>query len=291
MNITLDQAKAFLSVVEDGTIQKAAKSLNKGHSAIVYLIKSLEEQLQIPLFDRSGYRNEITEEGEVVVRYCRKLMQVQSELGLACENLKRGWEPRIKLIYDGVIDFNWIADALYQTSRNQTTTDIQVISAFLNEVESKFNGENADLMVTILPIKQPQLHFTKLKPIKMFFVVHKDHILANKRGKVSVDELTDFTYIKVRSTPKEIPLSTEQIEMKSSFVVNDFTTKKLAIIKKIGFGWLPEYLIKKELQNKTLVKLKTEIENQHTLFPHLYHRKEELMGKTAKFLVKTLKSN
>lgn len=290
MNITLDQAKAFDAIARLGTIQKAAKSLNKGHSAIMYLIKSMEDQTQLSLFDRTGYRNQITLEGELVLKYCRQLLITQYDLEQMCLKLQGGWEPSLKLIYDGVIDFNLIGDALFRLNESQVPTEVNVLAAYLHEVESKFAEERADMMVTILPIKQHNISSIDLKPLRMFLVAHKDYALAQyKRKKISFKDLEPHTYIKIRGTSNQLGFSTEQMKFYSSFSVNDFYTKKQAIQKQLGYGWLPEYLIKEEIQNQSMIILKTEFENKHQLYPKLYHRKEEALGKTTTQLLKYFK--
>jgi DNA-binding transcriptional LysR family regulator len=84
-------------------------------------------------------------------------------------------------------------------------------------------------------------------------------------------------------------VASEQTEFASSFLVNDFWTKKQAIMKGLGYGWLPEYMIATELKNKILKPMNTEIENTHELRPKLFHRPEEKMGRTAKQLLKLFK--
>ena len=56
MNYTLDQLLALEAVHRLGSFAAAAKSLYRATSAISYSIKSLEEALEVELFDRSGHR-------------------------------------------------------------------------------------------------------------------------------------------------------------------------------------------------------------------------------------------
>ncbi len=293
MNITLDQAVAFDAVATLGTIQKAAKALHKGHSAILYSINTLEGQTGIQLFDRTGYRNAITREGEVVLRYCRSLIQTRNELELVCKRMKHDWEPSLKLIYDGVVDFNIIGDALCMLNESQVPTEIKVLAAYLDEVEAKFEEENADMMVTIVPITNSNVVSVALKPIRMILVAHSEHPLSRRRGKkVTGGDMENHTFIQIRTDKKPLGLSTEFLDHDSSFLVNDFASKKQAIVKRLGYGWLPEYMIEKELASGALKILRTDsqIGNEHLLRPRLYHRKEEVLGKTSAQLLKYFKA-
>lgn len=287
MDITLEQARAFEATHRLGTIQKAAKSLGKGHSAILYLIKSIEAQVGFELFDRRGYRNQISPKGQIVLKFCQKLLATTQELEMACENLRSGWEPSLTLIYDGVVDFNLIGEALLKLNKSQVPTEVKIVAAYLNEVEKKFVEERGSLMVTVLPIQLPNVISLALEPIRMLLVAHSKHELSeSKREKISTNELAKQTYIKVRETSGQLGLSTEHIEFSSSFLVNDFSTKKMAIAKGLGFGWLPEYLIKKEIKSGLFIPLNTEIKNEHHFRPKIFYRNEELTGRTTSELIR-----
>jgi DNA-binding transcriptional LysR family regulator len=284
MDITLDQAMAFDAVASLGTVQKAAEALNKGHSAILYSIGILESQVGVQLFDRSGYRNKVSLQGEIVLNYCRRLIQTRNELEMVCEKLKHDWEPSLKLIYDGVVDFNLIGDALFLLNKSRVPTEIKVLAAYVHEVETTFDAEAADMMVTILPIQRPGISSIALEPIPMLLVAHREHALARSARKtVTADHLKNHSFIQIRGVRNPLGLSTEHLNHQSYFSVNDFATKKQAIMKQLGYGWLPKYLIEGELRSGTIKVLRTEpgIENEHQLKPRLYHRKEDALGRTS----------
>lgn len=287
MDVTLEQAKVFEAVARLGTIQKASAELNKAHSAVLYSLKTLEEQTGLSLFDRSGYRNKITREGDIVLKFCRQMLSTRRELEDVCTKIKSGWEPSMKLVYDGVVDFNAIGDALFVLDQMKVPTEVKVLSAHLNEVEELFSAENADVMVTILPLQRLQIPSLRLKPIRMHLVAHARHAL-NRSGRLRLmsADLNHHTFIRIKTAPGHIGLGTEQMIFDSYFYVNDFTTKKTAILKRLGFGWLPDYLVLEELKRGTLKPLKTEIDNTHTVYPRLYHRPDEQVGKATRELLK-----
>lgn len=290
MEITLEQAKVFDAVARAGTVQRAASELHRGHSAILYSLKGLEDQLGFPLFDRSGYRNRLTANGEKVLTYCRKLLDARREQIDACLQIKTGWEPSLKVIYDEVIDFNFIGDALMGLSELKPPTEVKVLSAHLREVESLFIAEHADIMVTVSPISDLRIPSVKLSPIHMKLVAQSGHRLNNgRRGKLKLEELNRYTHVTIKTPDSALGLSTEATRFDSYFFVADFTTKWSAIRKGIGFGWLPDYLIADDLNRGVLKVLPTEIANSVKLQPMLLHRPHEGLGRAAKELLKFLK--
>ena len=286
MNITVDQARALQAVALHGTLQSAAESLNKGHSALLYLLKNMESQLDLKLLDRSGYRNQLTPEGEIVLKACERMIDSQEELLRVCEKLRSEWEPSIKLIYDGVIDFQLMGDALRALKKLKSPTEVRILAAHLHEVESRFHEEKADMMVTILPIGEPDISSIQLPAIRMVLVAHKLHPLhASPKKKHSVNSLLEHTLVKIRGATKPLGLSTDQMSFDSLLSVNDFFTKKQAILAQVGFGWLPEYLIEKELEKDLLKPVRSELSASHRLQPHLYHRQGDSLGRVGRFLV------
>jgi len=246
----------------------------------------LEPQLNLQLFDRKGYRNQLSPEGEIVLKHCRRILKATKDLEEACNHLQSGWEAKLQLFYDGVIDFRSIAKALSFLQKSKVPTEFRIEAAFLDEVKAKFLSEPGSLMVTILPFTLPQVESISLPPIRMHLVAHKDHALNHEKGaKWSVNDLQKETYIKVRETYGQLGLSTESISFETSFTVNDFTSKKLAIEQKLGFGWLPEYMMEKEMEKGLLIPLQSELKNRHTFKPKLYYRIEEGVGKTTQELI------
>ncbi|MCB0377420.1 MAG: LysR family transcriptional regulator [Bdellovibrionales bacterium] len=288
MNISLDQARALVFTVEKGSLTKAAQSLGKGHSAVMYLLKTMEESLNIQLFDRSGYRNQLSPQGEIVLGFCKDLLYAEERLIKACTQLTQGWESKLSLVYDGIINFDWIAAALAQLEKQDIPTQIQVQSAFLTEVESRFESLKADFMLTILPPKMKGLSSTPLPKIEAWLVASKNHPLVLKKKKVQPSDMREQSWISLRGANTGIGLSTEGMDFPSKILVNDFYTKKLAIAKGLGVGWLPKYLIEEEIKKGQLKKLNTEFANRHFFEPRIYHQSPKDLGRGARQFLSSL---
>lgn len=289
VDITFEQARVFDAVARLGTIQKAAAELNRGHSAVLYSVQGLEEQTGLALFDRSGHRNRVSVEGEVVLKFCRKLLATRRELAVTCYTLKEGWEPSLRMIYDEVVDFNFIGAALFDLNAMKPPTEVRVLSAHLDEVESLFQSQRGDITVTIVPFTEAGLPARALRPFRMRLVAHRAHPLgAGQMSKLTPADLNRHTFVAIKTASVALGLSTDTLDFDSKFFVNSFVTKKLAIMNRLGFGWLPDYLIQAELKKKVLLPLKTQIENEVVLKPKLYHRPEELLGRAARALLQAL---
>lgn len=75
-------------VVRQGSIRKAADKLNVAASAISRQILALEEELGVPLFDRSGRRTAPTAAGELLIRHVRDTIRDLARTRELIEELK-----------------------------------------------------------------------------------------------------------------------------------------------------------------------------------------------------------
>ena len=95
MKLDLDALAALDAVVTTGSYAQAAEHLHKVTSAVSYQVKKLEEQLRLPLLDRSGYRVRLTPQGEAVLAEGRRLLQHAHQVEALAQQLATGWEPQL----------------------------------------------------------------------------------------------------------------------------------------------------------------------------------------------------
>ena len=72
----IELARTFLAVVETGSFVRAADRLHLTQTAVSARIKSLEQQLRRPVFNRSKAGASLTSAGEQFLRYAPTLIQV-----------------------------------------------------------------------------------------------------------------------------------------------------------------------------------------------------------------------
>jgi DNA-binding transcriptional LysR family regulator len=91
----LADLKTLLSVVEHGSITRAAKALNRVPSGITTRILHLEEDLGVKLFLREKKRLFVTPEGKGLYEYARRIVDLASEAERYVKNAAPGGKFRI----------------------------------------------------------------------------------------------------------------------------------------------------------------------------------------------------
>jgi len=283
-NFTLEQIRTLDAVARWGSVAKAAQELHKVHSAIVYSMKSLEELTGVVLFDRTGYRTKLTQDGERIWQESSKVLLAEENLRKMLSSLKTGWEPRLKIVYDGIIPFDFLLPGFRKLQNLRIPTKISYFSEYLSQVESRFRSESADLMLTVLPPEDLALEVQRLMNLKLLLVAEKRHPVATSSLKLRKQDLQEYTIVNVRGGDFRLQLATRDFDTASQFHVPDFLGKKSVLLEGLGYGWMPEYLIKKELASKKLQKIRWEGTSESTITIYLVTRGDSHLGRAGKML-------
>ncbi len=91
----LRHLKTFIIVAESGGFTRAGEQLGYTQSTITNHIRSLEEEIGIPLFDRLGKKVILTEVGEHMLSYAHKILELSNE---ALESSQINFEGQLFLL-------------------------------------------------------------------------------------------------------------------------------------------------------------------------------------------------
>lgn len=88
----LDVLRSFVSGMELGSFAKAAEKLGRSTSAVSAQLRKLEEQAGTPIFRRSGRGLALTEAGDTMLAYARRLLALNDEAAAAVHGVDlQGW--------------------------------------------------------------------------------------------------------------------------------------------------------------------------------------------------------
>jgi DNA-binding transcriptional LysR family regulator len=88
----LDVLRTFVTGMELGSFAKAAERLGRSTSAVSAQLKKLEEQAATPIFRKAGRGLALTEAGETMLGYARRLIELNDEAASAIRGIElEGW--------------------------------------------------------------------------------------------------------------------------------------------------------------------------------------------------------
>ena len=95
--MNFDQLTTLDVVVRAGTISKAAEKVFKTQPAISMAIKRLEQEVGFAIFDRRGYRLELTEKGRIYYDKSQAILTQMNQLQNLTQSFKNGEEPQVDI--------------------------------------------------------------------------------------------------------------------------------------------------------------------------------------------------
>jgi DNA-binding transcriptional LysR family regulator len=274
--------------VEEGSFAKAAERLHKAQSAVSYQVKKLEEHLGVQLFSRDQYRAELTSEGRVILAEGQRLLQHLANIEHLASRFSEGWEPKLELVIDGALPMEPIMTALKRMAEHQIPTKIQLNMEFLGGVQHRFERDNADLMLVKDYRTGPYYHPQPLPAITSVLVTSASHPLA-QLNKISLSELQQHVELTIEdSSPNKTYRDELQFGGDKVFYLSGFIMKKNALLKGLGFGWLPDFLVQEELLSGELVEVDFVGGSRYTFIPQLVSTLERPLGRAGKLFTELI---
>ncbi|MGH7003919.1 MAG: LysR substrate-binding domain-containing protein [Alphaproteobacteria bacterium] len=92
INFDLDVLRTFCTGIEAGSFTRAAERLGRSTSAVSAQLKKLEQQAQTPIFVKAGRGLALTDAGEIMLAYARRLLDLNDEAVAAVRGSEiEGW--------------------------------------------------------------------------------------------------------------------------------------------------------------------------------------------------------
>lgn len=192
--MTLTQLEYFAQVAEQKSFTRAAEKLFVSQPALSKSIQVLERELNACLLERTSQGLKVTQDGELVWRYARELVnhyaqrtsEMLSLLSTQRSILRFGLPPSAGTVYFSKI--------IYQYSRQFPQVDLQITEVASKKIHEMIQNDQLDLGVVILPFSDPIMEIKCVYTSEAVLATSWDHPLAH-RQEVSLIELKDESFL------------------------------------------------------------------------------------------------
>lgn len=257
--VSLDQLRAFVAAVDEGSFSAGARKLHRAQSAVSELVSNLEAQLGVALFDRSERYPKLTAAGIQLLADARSVLANVDLLKARAKGISHGLESELSAVVDVLFPIEAIAESAREFRDRFPRTPLRLyVEALGGAYQPVLDGRCSLGVVGSLPIAPDSITLERLQGLPMILVAARDHPLALISGVIPKAELAKHVQL-VLTDRSELTAGREFGVMSPlTWRLGDLFAKHAFLLKGLGWGGMPLHAVKQDLSEGRLVKLAIE---------------------------------
>ncbi len=259
-----NKIETLLAVVEYQNFTRAAEALSMTQPAVSHHIKLLEAEVGAPLFVRGKTGLKLTPQGEIVVKYARRLKSLNEKMHLELANS----EKHLSVLRVGIThtsESNLTAASLARYSNMKNDIKIILFTDTINNLYDMLENYEIDIAIVDGALNNSRFSSMMLDTDYLMCIMSNSNPLA-KKGVVTLGSLkkqkmilrtpSSATRILFESTLESNNVSVADFNI--TLEVDNIATIKDLIRKNLGVSILPKSACMDELKKGKLTALPIE---------------------------------
>jgi DNA-binding transcriptional LysR family regulator len=257
--VSLDQLRTFIAAVEAGSFSAASRKLLRSQSVVSETVSNLEDQIGVPLFDRSGRYPKLTPAGEVLLADARNIINNVDLLKARAKGIAVGVEPELAVVVDVFYPIDAVTQVAKEFREKYPNVALRIyVEALGAAIQPVLDGHCSIGIIGSLPDVPPTLTNERLSGIAFLMVAASDHPLSSHKGKIPKEILGKHTQL-VLTDRSELSAG-RQIGVMSTATwrLADLFAKHHFLLNGLGWGGMPLHTVRKDLEEGRLSVLPIE---------------------------------
>lgn len=244
---TLEQWSLLERVVELGSFARAAQASHRSQSSVSYNLALLQERLGVALLQTEGRKAVLTPAGELLLAQVRPLLKAFHYVETRAASLHNGVRTRLDLVVDSIFPRGRLFAILRQFQQQHPFTQVR-----LTEILENDEAAIADADVMVLTRRQDDTGRGEwLMNIDFVAVAHHNHPLNLAAAQLNEETLARYPLIRIADRETQ-PVQSSPAE---SWTFSTIEAAIEAVMYQVGYGWLPEERISRQLEDGSLKML------------------------------------
>lgn len=193
ISMTISKYEVFHSVVELGSLTKAAESLKLTQSGVSHSIASLEAELGFSLLTRDRAGVTLTSNGELILKYVRETLQCNDRLRQKVAEIKGLEIGTVRIGTFTSVSSQWLPSIIKEFKNQHPTIEIKLAEGDYDDINQWILNGVVDFGFVSLPVTQ-SFEFIPLKKDKMLCILPSEHPLQHQ-DEISFDQINEEEFI------------------------------------------------------------------------------------------------
>ena len=284
--VSLDQWRSLQAVIDYGGFAQAAEHLHRSQSSVSYAVNRLQDQLGLKLLNIEGRKAILNEAGKILLQRSKQLVADAIAIEQQAHYIEQGWEAEIRVAVEAAFPTELIMNALKQFESIGKNTRIRLEEVVLSGAEEVLLNGKADLVIT--PFVPQGFLGEELIQETFLAVAHPEHALHKLGRSLTTHDLNRETHVVVSDSGSK-GINSGWISDSRRWTVTSPESAHKIISNGLGFGWLPERAIEKQITNNELKILPLKDGGRNTVMLHLVYADLEQVGPATQQFSEILK--
>ena len=290
---TISQLEVFLAVVERGSFSAAARALGRAQSAVTYSIQKLEEEVGVPLFDRSAYRPTLSQAGRTLLPRAQRIVADVAAFRFQARGMAGGLEPEVTLVVEAMFPMCLLLGALSEFQAKFPTVQTRVRVETLGAAVETLLDEAADIgLVVSFSERAEELVGSQVTEVELVAVASPGHPLAGLEGPLDDDTLSEHVQLVLTDRSDLTRGRDRGVVGLRTWRLADLGAKHAMLLAGLGWGSMPRHIIAEDLAAGRLVELAAVRWDGREGMPRLplmaVRRKSAVLGPAGSWLLERL---
>lgn len=189
--MNINHLKYFLAVAKNQSFTKAAQEMHISQPSISKMIKNMEDELGVPLFQRDKRKIELTDAGHALYQQTHEIINSFENLTTTISNIVNLKKGHIKIGIPPIVGASFFPQAIGDFIQNYPDIEIELIEVGSKTIEAAIASGELDVgIVCCQPSNQDLFEVTTILNDPLMVTLYPDHPKANSKS-ISLLELKD----------------------------------------------------------------------------------------------------
>lgn len=285
----LHYLEIFNTVAKYTSFKKASEVLHISQPALSIQVKKLEAQTGLKLFYKIGNKIYLSDSGNMLYDYTKKIFTIIEEMENNITNLKEVIGGTINLGGSNTPGTYILPKVIGEMKKKYPSVIVNLHIADTSEITNLIENGTLDVAVNGGNcIYNSNIYVEKLFDDRLVMVASPDNKLCEK-STIDIEDLTDTSFI-VHSTTSQLYTNfkkfTEEagISENISMYLGSIDAIKYAIYADLGISIMPYYAVKFEIEMGLLKELNIKSKDFSYPYSLIYNKNKYLSTATLKFI-------
>ena len=185
-HLNLEACRTFLFIVELNGFNKAAEKTHRTQSAISMQMKKLEEVAGKPLFETKGKKHLLTNHGEVLLSYAKKMLDLNDEFFMVSNEAKLKGTIKIGLHLD--FAESELPKVLYRFNKAHPEITLELKIEPSDVLQQDMANGKLDMIIYLTNESNPELNSIRIDsfPMKWIYAPGHSSLIKNRLQPLSL---------------------------------------------------------------------------------------------------------